>query len=133
MSRERLATQRTALALALALVAGAASAQESISPEDAADHVGDEVTVCGRVLQVDFVRTMEGEPTFLVFGRPYPDHVFSVVIWGEDRAKFRRPERAYRNRDVCATGTVQVADDGRPRMAVDDPARIEVKKRDGGG
>ena len=71
-----------------ALSAGAAS----ISPADAASHVGETATVCGLVASAKYAANSRAQPTFLDMGQPYPNQPFAAVIFGTDRAKFGEPE-----------------------------------------
>ncbi len=106
-----------------ALVAVPLWAGEVISPEDAARYVSEEVTVRGEVVSATYARSSNGQPTFLNFGKPYPDHIFTLVIWGRDRAKFPvPPEKAFAGKTVA---TVQVYRN-KPEIIVTSPSQISV-------
>jgi hypothetical protein len=62
----------------------------SLTPEDAANHIGQNATICGVVALTNFGADTRFWPTALDFGKPYPDQVFTAVIYGADRAKFGR-------------------------------------------
>jgi hypothetical protein len=49
-----------------------------------------------------------GQPTFLNLDKPYPQQVFTVVIWGRDRMKFGTPEKQLADKNICATGMIQL-------------------------
>lgn len=100
----------------------AAQAAE-LSAEAAAHHVGENATVCGMVASAKFDADLPSQPTFLDFGKPYPDQVFTVVILGKDRAKFGTPEVALRGKRVCATGKTQ-RKDGPPEIVVNDKRQL---------
>jgi len=53
-------------------------------------------------------------------GKAYPHQVFTIVIWGSDRAKFGTPETAPQGKQVCATGVIQLFR-GLPEVIVRDP------------
>ena len=54
----------------------------------------------------------EAIPSFTNLDKPYPSQFFSIVIWGEDRAKFGVPEETYRaNRLETAHGLAILPDD----------------------
>jgi DNA/RNA endonuclease YhcR with UshA esterase domain len=94
-----------------------------ISPEDAASHVGETVTVCGVVASAKFAATSRSQPTFLDLDRPYPNSPFTAVIFGSDRAKFATPETALRGKRVCVTG--QIRDyRGKPEIILNDPSQL---------
>jgi hypothetical protein len=122
----------TAVAALLLLVGtgSALAAQEAepdrIEPAEAAEHDGDEVTVCGDVAGTAYVGSQPGRPSFLSFGGNYPNQAFSVVVFAEDAENFRRrPDRLYRDKYVCVTGTVEMFD-GKPRMVITTPEAIEI-------
>jgi len=125
--------QRRHLAIALAVcLAGCAflyaraSKSQTITAEQARDHIGETATVCGRVASAHYSSKSRGRPTFLDFGRPYPHAVFAAVIWGDDRARFGQPEKQYRNKHVCVTGFISVFH-GQPDMDVRDPDQINAR------
>lgn len=82
------------------------SAQDTISANQARGHVGQFERVCGLVASTHFASHSKGHPTFLNVGQPYPNEVFTVVIWDRDREKFGSPEAIYENKNICVTGTI---------------------------
>ncbi len=122
--------RRKTLSVFLALLAvtcfntTAALAQERIRSSEAGQYVGKKVTVCGQVASTNFAARSRGRPTFLNLDRPYPNQIFTVVIWGENRAKFGgSPEQLYRSRRICVTGTVSTYR-GQPQIVASDPSQI---------
>lgn len=112
------------LLFTLLLASSALHAAESLTPEAAKAHVGQTATVCGKVANTYYSRFVEGKPTFINFGRPYPNHVFSIAIMGTDRAKFGNvPEKVFEGRKVCVTGLIE-AYDNKPLIVVRDKAQI---------
>lgn len=96
------------------------------SAREAAGHVGEIARVCGVAVDASYVPGTDGRPTFLNLGEPYPDPLFTVVIWGEDRRRFDAPpERAYRDRRICVTGRIR-SYEGRPEIIVTRPAQIRI-------
>ncbi|HKQ90856.1 MAG TPA: DNA-binding protein [Blastocatellia bacterium] len=95
-------------ALTLTLYASAASSAsaDKITPAQAKDHVGKHATVCGVVASANFATRSSRQPTFLNLDKPYPDHVFTAVIWIEDRPKFGKPE-TLKGKRVCVSGLVE--------------------------
>lgn len=115
--------------LVCVLAAGTARvmAQERITPLEAKDYVGKKVTVCGVVASAKFAAMSKGRPTFLNLDRPYPNQIFTVVIWGKDRDKFGTPpEQTYRGKKICVTGTVSIFRNT-PQIVVSDPSQISMK------
>jgi hypothetical protein len=78
----------------------------NLTPENAAQHVGQTGTVCGVVASAHYAAHSRGQPTFLNLDRPYPHPVFTALVWGEDRAKFGQPEQL-EGRRVCVTGMIK--------------------------
>jgi hypothetical protein len=53
------------------------SSAATLSPEDAPSHIGQSATVCGVVASTKFDAHLRSQPTFLDFGKPYPNQVSS--------------------------------------------------------
>jgi len=114
------------LILFLALTVSA-FAQETISPEDAANYIGQQKTVCGMVASAHLASRSKGQPTFLNLNKPYPNQIFTVLIWGSDRGKFEKPpEWLYSGKEICVTGMIRSIR-GLPQIIVKDPSQINVK------
>ena len=89
------------------IVTSTASAQK-LQPSEAKAHVGETATVCGIVASSRYAASTKGQPTFLNLDKPYPNHVFTVLIWGESRSKFGTPETEFKDKRVCVTGQITV-------------------------
>jgi DNA/RNA endonuclease YhcR with UshA esterase domain len=77
---------------------------QSISAAEAKNHVGEKVTVCGKVADERTATGSRGEPTFINLDAPYPHQIFTLVVWGEDRpAVGKLPEQGAH---VCALGLI---------------------------
>ena len=113
----------TSMALALWTV-GARAAE--LAPEDAATHVGENVTICGLVVSAKYAGQARGGPTFLDFGKPYPNAIFTALILGSDRAKFGTPEKGMPGKQICVTGQVQLYQ-GKPQIILNDPKQLIEK------
>jgi len=101
----------------------------SLAPFQAADRIGERATVCGRVANTYYSCFVSQQPTFINFGKPYPDHVFSVAILGKDRGNFDNcPEKLFAGRDVCVTGLIE-SYDGKPVMKVRDQTQVQWNDR----
>lgn len=97
-----------------------------IKAAEAGGYVGTPAEVCGEVASADYLPRVNGQPTFLNLGRPYPDQPFTAVIWGDDRVKWSQPpEQRYANREICVTGLIETYE-GTPQIIVDGPGQIEV-------
>jgi DNA/RNA endonuclease YhcR with UshA esterase domain len=124
------AVQRIAAAVLAAALAFAApltwATGQATSAADAARHVGKRATVCGTVASTHFAAGSRGTPTFLNLDRPYPNQIFTAVIWGEDRSRFgEAPDVYYRDKAVCVSGMIQRYR-GKPEIVVRSPEQITL-------
>ena len=106
-------------------VAGAKDAN-ALAPTEALAHVGDDTRVCGQVASAKFAHRSRGQPTFLNLQYPYPNHVFTALIWGEDRAKFAYAPERLRGRRICVVGIISTYR-GRAQIVVHEPSQIETR------
>jgi hypothetical protein len=77
-----------------------------LTPEEGANHIGESATVCGVVASAPYAPQSPMAPTFLDLGKPYPNQIFTAVIFGIDRLKFGAPEISMRDKFVCVTGEI---------------------------
>jgi DNA/RNA endonuclease YhcR with UshA esterase domain len=112
-----------ALAVLLSLVA---LAQKRLFAAEAKDHFGESATVCGQVASTQYAASSKGQPTFLNLDKPYPNQIFTVVIWGDNRSKFGTPESGYKGKNICVSGKI-TAYAGLPEIVVDDPKQIRIE------
>ena len=101
--------------------------QAVITAGEAAQHIGETLTVCGHVVDTRYASSSRGRPTFLNLDKPYPNQIFTIVIWGEDRGKFGEPENKYRDKNICVTGRIS-SYRGVPQIQASDPKQIEIKE-----
>jgi hypothetical protein len=95
----------------------------SLRPEEAADHVGETTTVCGMVASATYLPLAPQSPTFLDLGKPFPNQIFSAIIFGADRPKFGTPETSMRDNSICVRGTIFLYQ-GKPKMILHDPKQL---------
>ncbi len=102
-------------------------AQGFITPEESQEHIGETQTVCGTVASTNYAISSKGQPTFLNLNKPYPNHIFTVVIWRENRAKFKNaPETLYKGKGICVKGIITEYR-GRPQIEVQEPSQVVIK------
>ena len=94
------------LSLCLMLVSHCVAAPLTLSTTEAKKHVGENATVCGLVVDVHFASGSKGLPTFVNLDKPFPNQIFTVLIWGDDLPKFPENPAKWQGRKVCATGTI---------------------------
>ncbi len=93
--------------LAVSLLSVTGFSQLVIKAEDAIKHVGEKVTVCGKIYGGKFIETAKKQPTLLNMGDKYPNQHLTIVIWGDLRSKLSyKPEERYADQQVCVTGTI---------------------------
>jgi hypothetical protein len=112
----------------LLILCGPVNAQKRLSTAEAKDHIGQVATVCGSVVSTRYATSTKGRPTFLNLDKPYPNQIFTILIWGTDRDKFGAPEINYKDKRVCVTGTIAEYR-GLPEVVADDPKQIAVESK----
>jgi DNA/RNA endonuclease YhcR with UshA esterase domain len=113
--------------LALILLAfGPVPQHQKLSASEAKDHIGEIATVCGDVVSTRYAASTKGQPTFLNLDKPYPNQIFTVLIWGSNRRKFGTPEIDYKGKRVCATGKITEYR-GTPEIIANDPQQLKVE------
>jgi len=114
----------------LICASGSVAQREYVNPIDADKFIGMEKTVCGIVASATYAIRSRGKPTFLNLDQPYPDEIFTIVIWGSDRNKFKNPpEVFFKGKRVCVTGIIETYR-GKPRIVVRGPDQITVKSQE---
>jgi hypothetical protein len=119
---KRLEYPVSAMVICLAVLT-AAYGEPRLTADEAKDHIGETATVCGLVTSAKYAAASHRSPTFLNLERPYPQHVFTIVIWGDDRPKFGAPEAIYSGRRVCVTGEIQ-QHRGKPEIIATHPSQL---------
>jgi hypothetical protein len=94
-----------ALEVAAALILLTLTAQaQTLTAAQAKAHEGENATVCGKVASERTATNSRGEPTFINLDSAYPNQVFTILIWGDDRSKVG--ELPQHGSHVCATGLI---------------------------
>ncbi|MGB8478013.1 MAG: hypothetical protein WCE63_04125 [Acidobacteriaceae bacterium] len=78
---------------------------ETITATDAKNHVGEQETVCGKVAGEKTAASSRGEPTFINLDSAYPNQVFTILVWGDDRKNVGEMPRL--GSHVCASGVIR--------------------------
>lgn len=126
-ARARSAAILTVALLGVGWLCTTTVAGDSIPASEAAQHLGEMKTVCGTVASTKYLSNANSRPTFLNLDKPYPEQVFTVVIWGDDRAHFKQePETAFSGKRLCVAGRIE-AYKGKPQIIARDPAQIVVE------
>jgi hypothetical protein len=115
----------SATLLSLFIVA-AATAQTSIKLEDVSKHIGDSVTVCGKVAGMRYFENSKNKPTFLNIGANHPNQLLTVVIWQGSRALFTTKVEDLMNKEICITGRIILYKE-RAEIVIEKPEQIVVQ------
>lgn len=108
--------------LSLSLIAAA----QSVAPEEAGKHVGENIKVCGKIFGGRFFETSKGSPTLLNMGAAYPASPFTVMIPGEVRTQLGyAPEVELKDKNICVTGEVILFKE-KPEIIVNHVSQIEI-------
>lgn len=100
----------------------------NISWKDAYNHIGEDVTLEGKIVDSYQATESTGSPTFLDMGASYPDdNRVTIVIWEEDLYNFDGdPEAMYMNETVEVTGTLTTYD-GVAQIEIESQDQIKIK------
>jgi hypothetical protein len=102
----------------LLLLSSALATAQNIPASDAAKHVGEQETVCGKVAEIYTATSAKGTHTFLDFDKPYPNEAFTAVIWERDKAAVGNLPK---DGVLCVKGTI-LDYRGRPEIVLHSPA-----------
>jgi hypothetical protein len=101
------------------------NAQQKITLQEVSKHIGDSVTVCGKIFGGKFVDASYNKPTFLNMGAAYPDQLLTIVIWGSARKLFPyKPEEKLKNKMVCITGKIELFKN-KPQIVLQQPDQLQ--------
>jgi DNA/RNA endonuclease YhcR with UshA esterase domain len=111
------------LALVLAVLALVAPAQNppTITPDEAAKHVGEVVVVQGKVTQIVLSVNLT---THINFGGIYPNHVFTATVFKAKQTLFPGV-KDYDGRVVQVQGVVRLYR-GKPEIVLTEPTQIRL-------
>jgi hypothetical protein len=93
----------------------------------AAQQAGRQATVAIAKVDGSYQAGVRGQPTFLN-DAPFPNHTFTVVIWGSNRRQFQPPpEGAWQGKALCVTGPVEIFQQ-RPQIVVSSPSQLRAAR-----
>jgi len=94
----------------------AQSPQPPLSSAEAAQHVGENRTVCGEIVNEYTASTSHGTPTFVDLDQAWPHQVFDLVIWGDNKDDVGQFPKTGK---ICASGRI-ILYKGRPEILLPD-------------
>jgi hypothetical protein len=99
-------------------------AQVILTTSQAKDHVGETATVCGLIASENTASGSRGSPTFVNLDKSYPNQIFTVLIWGSERAAVGPlPKTGH----LCAKGQISLYHNV-PEIVVHTSADLYVPK-----
>lgn len=107
-------------------VVAAVTAQTSIKLEDVSKHIGDSVTVCGKVADMRYFENSKNKPTLLNIGAKHPDELLTLVIWENARALFTGKVEDLMDKNICITGRIILYKE-KPEIVIERPEQIVVQ------
>ena len=116
------------LLLALtAWLAGPAAEKKTVTAAEARANIGQDVTVCGKVVQIQKGISRSGRSWLLHIDKPAPP-IFTVIMNGSTVDNpFFDADRRYVNKDICVTGHVR-ENNGLVHMLLTAPTHIRIVK-----
>ena len=88
---------------------------------------GRSATVAIARVDASYQANVRGQPTFLN-DAPYPNHVFTAVIWGNNRRQFNPPpEGAWQGKALCVTGPIELFQQ-KPQIVVESPSQLKAAR-----
>jgi len=87
-------------------------------------HEGKTITVCGTVVATK--RSQKSGATFLNLDKKFPNQLFSVSIWKNNRSNFDyAPDKALKGKQICVTGKISMYQ-GKPTMNIKNQSQVEI-------
>ena len=101
-----------------------AVAQQKAYPDtEAAQHVGEDAAITGKVVAVS--KSAKGT-TFMNFGDKFPRNIFNVTIFASAEAKVGDVKALYEGKVVTVTGKIELGLDQKPQIIVKSPEQIKL-------
>lgn len=98
---------------------------ETVALDSIANYVGKTVTICETITGTYQTKT-EHKVTYLNFGKPFPNHSLSLVIFKKDLENFSYDPMSLKGKTVCITGEVVLYKD-KPQIVVHKEEEIVLK------
>ena len=101
--------------------------QGYIKCEDAKKHIGETISVCGKVYSGSFLEKSKTKPTLLNMGAAYPDQMLTILVPLEYRKNFSvKPEDFFIDKEICVTGKI-IDYKGRAEIIISSPSEIQLQ------
>ncbi|RYZ84534.1 MAG: hypothetical protein EOP04_17825 [Proteobacteria bacterium] len=102
-------------------------AQTEISLDALNRHIGDSVTVKGKISGVRYLESATNTPTFINVGGAFPNQLLTIVIWGDVRKNlgYAPEEKPYNDGVAKVSGRVELYK-GKPQIVLQDPKQLTI-------
>lgn len=103
-----------------------AKAQTSIKLDEVGKHIGDSVTVCGKVADMRYFENSKNKPTLINMGAKHPNGLLTLVIWEDARALFTGKIEDFMDKEICVTGRIILYKE-KPEIIIEKPGQIVIQ------
>lgn len=112
--------------LILLFIITISTAQTSIKLEDVSKHIGDSVTVCGKVAGMRYFENSKNKPTVLNIGLNHPNQLLTIIIGETTRTLFTTKVEDLMDKEICITGRIILYKE-RPEIVIEKTEQIVVQ------
>lgn len=119
--------KKNTLILIFTCLLGACINAQTLTVNEATKHLGETITVCAKVAGT-YITKGKSKVIYLNLEKPYPDNVFTVVIFEKSADEFAyNPLEFLKNKQICVCAKVSIYKD-KPQMVVTKQEQIRVIK-----
>jgi len=99
-----------------------------INTLQAKEYIGKDACVCGKVISTKYSENGKTNPTYINLDKKYPEQVFTLMIFGNDRTNFSyKPEEYLQGKTICVKGKVGEFK-GIPQIIANKEKQVEILK-----
>ncbi len=119
--------KKTQYLLFLIFVIATSFKAQTITVNEANKHLGETITVCAKVAGT-YITKGKSKVIYLNLEKPYPDNVFTVVIFEKSADGFDyNPLEFLKNKQICVCAKITLYKD-KPQMVVTNQEQISLVK-----
>ncbi len=97
-----------------------------INTLQAKDNIGKDACVCGKVVSTKYSENGKTNPTYINLDKKYPEQVFTLMIFGQDRQNFSyKPEEFLQGKTICIKGKIGEFK-GTPQIIANKEKQVEI-------
>ncbi len=90
------------------------------------EYIDKQACVCGKVVSTKYNENGKTNPTYINLDKKYPEHVFTIMIFGQDRSHFSYvPEVYLQGKEICVKGKISEYK-GSPQIIANKENQIEI-------